>query len=615
MERWGRSVVGFGGALVTLIIAGCGNASPQHLSSDAGLPAAQPRQATGARASAASTCPFLAHPGAPSVVVSAVDGSGAATTLRQSATREPATRSATSLYSIQHADQPVVTVETLSAGASGHIEGSIQLGEGFHGIQHVSFDRDDDVVRMVIDGRAVTPFVVGSAPSSFTFEDGQPPPTQSLDASAADRLQALLHQASASLSTCVGSAPSTGPSTSSTHTPQDVIGDLCKDGCDGLSAVGGDGCGCCSDCCTVEYSICSGSAAAAFVGCEVAAAGILTPACVAGVLFADNGCIAAEMSCTNSCDGSSLCCGPMCSAGTTSQDCNYPHCSPGATCCTGEDNGNGVDSSCCDSQSDCCGGTCLEGIFAGDRCINQSQGYFCYASQTGDVCGNTCCPPDQPSCRSSTPAPICCASGAGDLCTFATGTECCPAATPKCLEGSTCCAANDTYCGGCCPPPGTCAGGKTCCNAPDVVCGTNCCDVASGETCTPARSRCCGGDLGLTTTPCGSDCCTDGQEVCLNDACCPTARACGTTCCAAGDVCNNGTCVLSCPDGEDLCVPPIGNAICCPLYQCDNPANDNICLENCCSGVCCGQGESCCRGTSIGGELGCFAPAGCEMAQ
>ena len=39
------------GALVTLIIAGCGNASPQHLSSDAGLPASLDARALSALSS------------------------------------------------------------------------------------------------------------------------------------------------------------------------------------------------------------------------------------------------------------------------------------------------------------------------------------------------------------------------------------------------------------------------------------------------------------------------------------------------------------------------------------------------------------------------------------
>jgi len=159
--------------------------------------------------------------------------------------------------------------------------------------------------------------------------------------------------------------------------------------------------------------------------------------------------------------GSSACCGPACGAGSVSQNCAYPHCNSGTVCCNGPSTAGPTaslsepGSACCASASDWCGGTCLEGIFAGGKCLNPSAGTFCFPP-AGDICGSNCCEPNTPTCRiNNGTTTLCCAADAGDICNDST--MCCPSGSPKCLNTTLCCGANDIVCSptstACCPPP------------------------------------------------------------------------------------------------------------------------------------------------------------------
>jgi hypothetical protein len=65
---------------------------------------------------------------------------------------------------------------------------------------------------------------------------------------------------------------------------------------------------------------------------------------------------------------------------------------------------------------------------------------------------------------------------------------------------------------------------------------------------------------------------------------------------------------LGCPQGEDISTAPDGTVTCCPLYQCNNPSNDNICVANSCpGGICCLPNQVCCP-TVLPGHYRCSYP-------
>jgi hypothetical protein len=211
--------------------------------------------------------------------------------------------------------------------------------------------------------------------------------------------------------------------------------------------------------------------------------------------------------------------------------------------------GTGVGQGCCPVA---CGPTHTQhGVDVVDQCC--SDGDSCLDSSTG-----TCCGPGLQACNKST---------------------CCPSNAP-CRDVGICCPTNQNTCitaGGpvCCNQGEDCSQNVGCCS-PGSVCGNKCCD--SFSTCVdPNTGTCC---PILTGIACGNQCCEATIEECINGDCCPKAQACNGFCCQTGSICANGQCISSCPDGEDFSTAPDGTATCCPLYQCDNPSNDNICVEN-----------------------------------
>ncbi len=451
----------------------------------------------------------------------------------------------------------------------------IEFGKGFHGVRLAEIVIDGHDVSATIDGRKVV-LPPGANPSSARFETGEPALGARADAGVIELIKATYRQAQLQLASCSPAGAGRHDQSAAPArriVPEFSISDLCHGFCDAVSATGGSGCGCCADCCAAELYLCYIGAMIPLVACAGA------PPCLVAFGVAVGLCDAASSDCDTACYTSDLCCGPPCSVGHETEDCPYPHCSPGAVCCTGPVSGRGNESMCCDSAADCCGGICLEGIYAGYRCVDSGTGANCPPGYTGDICldglGATadagCCPTDRPSCRptgySSGPPSICCPAGAGDVC----GWDCCPANTPKCANGATCCAATDTVCGKsveCCPAPGVCLG-DICCNPPKTPCGGNCCDPAQGEICTPKRNLCCGGSSGGVfgrDIICGNDCCAAGFETCVNGSCCPNSRACGHVCCPPGQLCSGGSCVsAACPAGLNPCqYGPGSPVLCCP---------------------------------------------------
>jgi hypothetical protein len=338
-------------------------------------------------------------------------------------------------------------------------------------------------------------------------------------------------------------------------------------------------CDLCEAGCGLGFMGCGFSALTALAACEIGSAGAATPVCVPAYLAAAAGCEKALSDCSTACTRGSACCPVPCFGGTgvaisDTAVCDQT-CSDNAVCCGGPNDPQGE---CCDHSSNCCGSNCLEGIFAGDRCVNPSTGAFCFKGSPGDVCGDTshsgfalCCPSGSPVCRDLA-RHVCCAQGAGDLCEVDGQPGCCPANAPQCVGGSVCCAPQDICgnAGDCCPPPHLCLG-QTCCNPPSTVCGSACCDESS--TCVDATSSlCC---ASLTSVVCGSKCCDGTTQRCVSGECCPRNSACGSACCPPGETCTNpntGTC-SPCPQGQVACKPMEGSP-----------------------GICCAQGENCCAG-------------------
>lgn len=217
--------------------------------------------------------------------------------------------------------------------------------------------------------------------------------------------------------------------------------------------------------------------------------------------------------------------------------------------------------------------------------------------------GDSCFAPGAPVVGGSSTAAFCCGPGLQPC----NQSICCPSDAP-CRDVGICCPTNQNTCitnNGpvCCNEGENCIQNVGCC-PPDSICGNNCCD-SSSRCVDPNTGTCC--PL-LTGIPCGNQCCDGSTQRCTSNGCCPIAQACNGFCCQPGSICAKGQCISSCPDGEDFSTAPDGTATCCPLYQCDNPSNDNICVENSCpGGVCCRPNQVCCP-SDIPGQYSCSDP-------
>lgn len=224
------------------------------------------------------------------------------------------------------------------------------------------------------------------------------------------------------------------------------------------------------------------------------------------------------------------------------------------------------------------------------------------------VPGHACCPVF---CSFSlNPSEGCCDSG--ETCVQQNDPEardgCCPNA--RTCSGR-CCPPGDTCCGGDCCPSGQCQPGNVCCPPGQRICNGTCCANGvcdSTGNCCPSPSHICGGACCPPFNTCCVGTCCNSNDVCINNICCPKAQSCGSVCCASGQFCSQGQCVTGCPDGMDVSTAPDGSMTCCPLYQCDNPSNDNICVEaSCPGGACCGPNQVCCP-TGFAGTYRCSNP-------
>lgn len=175
------------------------------------------------------------------------------------------------------------------------------------------------------------------------------------------------------------------------------------------------------------------------------------------------------------------------------------------------------------------------------RCVTDAQ---CPA---GNVCTNKTC---VPGCNANHPCPAGQVCGPNNQCVQCTSDANCSGATPRCDTMTNRCVA--------CLPGATdnCPVGQYC--RPDFVCERGC--------------------------KTGADC---PSGMCVNHSC---TGCTSDTQCAAGNVCQMGTCVSACSAAN-----PCGTGLDCCGGHCKDYKNDNNNCGSC--GNVCGSGTTCCNGT------------------
>jgi Cys-rich repeat protein len=351
-----------------------------------------------------------------------------------------------------------------------------------------------------------------------------------------------------------------------------------------------------------------------------------------------------------------------CPSGTCLPDGTCAMCGPAQPCPQGQTCGaDGLCTNGCDSATAGCpmGKYCLPGSATCVECTMDSQ---CGPNRICDalhICRGACTSPSMPCAQGTV-----CDADAGVCVGCLSNANCSmpPVCDPVtrtcvgCLSGSDCngalavCNPGTQTCVGC-VADGDCGTGQVCknnscvpgCSAQHTSCLNNLvCDTASGTCVTCTTDAQCGGATPRCDTvshsckPClsgASDNCPMGEYCrpdfvcergCKTNAECPSGQCVNHSCagctndaqCAAGLVCQNGTCISSCSAtnpcgaGKDCC-----NQHCVDL-QSDN-ANCMVCGQacnggqTCCGGQClvtntaahcgacgtvCGMGQDCCNG-------------------
>jgi len=327
------------------------------------------------------------------------------------------------------------------------------------------------------------------------------------------------------------------------------------------------------------------------------------------------------------------------------QDCSNPkkpYCAPALGACVeciGDEmcldgyicNANGACEAGCRSEADRCalGRFCLAGV----GCVECQTDLQCGA---GRVCANNACVPGCSAANTQCPTGLVCDVQNGRCvgcidngnCTTPPLLLCDPASQTcvQCLTGADCRDPSKPVCDPLshtcvkCAADSDCPAGNVCrnnacvpgCNAQHPcpsgqVCGPNgtCVQCLSDAQCAGATPRC-----NTATNTCvqclpTSDNCPMGQYCrqdfvcergCKTNADCPSGmclpdHSCGgctaDSQCAAGKVCQNGTCVAAC-SGTAAC----GSGLDCCSGHCKNLQNDTMNCGAC--GTTCGSGDTCC---------------------
>jgi hypothetical protein len=185
--------------------------------------------------------------------------------------------------------------------------------------------------------------------------------------------------------------------------------------------------------------------------------------------------------------------------------------------------------------------------------------------------------------------------------------------------GKTCCAGQETCCGGtCCSPDIEFCCGQTCCSTEDQIClNRKCCRKCVPPFVNDPQTCLCICPSG--TTECGNNCCTAAQS-CCNGECVDTNT----------DPNNCGSCGNICPAAASLPqlhvttlkpVSAITNPPCIcgpedpPVTPCFNSIGCTCCAHKCCNSgtnpmgpVCCNPDEECCYSTNTFFPNSCCGP-------
>ena len=277
------------------------------------------------------------------------------------------------------------------------------------------------------------------------------------------------------------------------------------------------------------------------------------------------------------------------------------HCADGFVC-----NGGLCEAGCREDDARCVQSVCKAGVGC-VQCVTDAQcpaGFTC----SGDVC-KMGCSADHPSC----PNGLQCDTTRGQCVECLSNAQCpnaplttCDTATGTCVQCT-----DSAQCGGstpvCDPATHTCVGcvGNSDCNGGVCHMG-QCVQCLSDAQCGGTTPRC--NTTTNTCVPClpgATDNCPAGQY-CRADNTCEQGCRTGTDCpsgvclpnhscqactadaqCAAGNICNNGTCVGACS-----ATSPCGaNQTCCN-GRCQNLQTDEANCGAC--GVTCGANQACC---------------------
>jgi len=392
---------------------------------------------------------------------------------------------------------------------NGAIQVKVVYGAAFQGINMAVFTGNGNLIQGNIDGRAVVPFSPATTDvSQIKFADGNPPPVVTIDPQILQATKDILAKGVSAASTCFKTQASR---------PKPFESPACID---------------CTDRCSDDYWSCAENVAGLCFAALFAHA-----ACQVVLLIK---CQTDYDSCVRDCDApGKACCQVKCDQGG---GC----CDAGFICCF--NNARGI-VQCCGNGMRCASENTLNGI--------------CCPQESGPACHDHCCPVGQ-ICADQTRG-ICCPAGSR-LC----GDTCCPSDQP-CFSNGLCCNKGDHLCGGGCCPQGVQCINDFCCQPPaSRLCGGVCC---------PGLLACCNNN----TVCCGAD------ELCIDDRqCCPRDRLCGHICCPTDRPrCQDPatqTCG-TCEQGTVNCVSPTSSgalvSICCPPGV------------TCCLGKCCQRGEIC----------------------
>jgi hypothetical protein len=166
----------------------------------------------------------------------------------------------------------------------------------------------------------------------------------------------------------------------------------------------------------------------------------------------------------------------------------------------------------------------------------------------------------------------------------------------------------------CCDPNNngtwSCPDGHPCCCY--LVAGggghSECCDPAQNQTCQSLPGQIDRGTqvVACCATVCANDCCTTPDQFCDSNGYCMSCgdlERCGDNCCDVGHHCEQGVCMIDCPQGQDSCIDT-----CCSTTE---DCVEEVCLEKCkpnamrCGAdhACCEPGETCQDGKCSGCAL------------